>query len=204
MKKLIALFAAFVATVYGANWAAGEYGIIDVGFGLTAPAGVLFAGAAFTLRDELREAAGKAWRRWVFAAIGAGAALSYFLADAITLPNGIVLASASKVAIGSALAFALSETADAAVYEPLRRSWPKAVVASNVVGAVVDSVVFLWLVFGSLDFVQGQVVAKLYMTAIALPFVAWRRRHRHQWGPTSFTWLGSEHRCTTCNKVAAA
>ena len=47
-----------------------------------------------------------------------------------------------------------------------------AVVASSVVGLVVDSIVFLWLAFGSLDFLLGQIVGKAWMVLLAIPFVA--------------------------------
>jgi uncharacterized PurR-regulated membrane protein YhhQ (DUF165 family) len=72
-------------------------------------------------------------------------------------------------AVASATAFLLSETADLLVYEPLeRRSWPLAVGLSNTVGLVVDSVVFLALAFGSLEFLPGQIVGKALMTVLAL------------------------------------
>jgi uncharacterized PurR-regulated membrane protein YhhQ (DUF165 family) len=59
-----------------------------------------------------------------------------------------------------------------AVYTPLEdRSFTGAVVLSNTVGAVVDSVLFLSLAFGSLEFLRGQVVGKMWMTAAALPVV---------------------------------
>jgi uncharacterized PurR-regulated membrane protein YhhQ (DUF165 family) len=45
------------------------------------------------------------------------------------------------------------------------------VVASNVVGAVVDSALFLWLAFGSLAFIEGQIIGKVAMTVVALPLV---------------------------------
>ena len=54
--------------------------------------------------------------------------------------------------LASGVAFLLSEFADLGVYTPLaRRRLVLAVVASSVVGLVVDSIVFLWLAFGSLD-----------------------------------------------------
>lgn len=170
-----ALFAAFVATVYGANWALDTYGIVPIGFGLMAPAGVYFAGLAFGLRDLLREAAGRTWRRWVLSAIAVGAILSYVLGDAVTLPGGLV-----PIALASALAFGLSELADAAVYEPLReRGRARAALASNLVGAVVDSALFLWLAFGSLDFLFEQVVGKMYMVAPVVA-VLWFMRSRRE------------------------
>lgn len=166
-----ALFAAFVATVIGANWALNRYGIVPVGFGLSAPAGVYFAGLAFGLRDALHERAGR-W--WVLHAIATGAAVSYLIEDGATIPGGHV-----AIAVASAVAFGLSELADLAVYEPLRsRSWPAAVVASNVVGAVVDSALFLWLAFGSLDHLTGQVWGKTLMVLPALVAVGALRQRR--------------------------
>lgn len=170
-KSGAALFAGFVACVWGANWALGRYGIVDIGFGLAAPAGVFFAGLAFGLRDAVHETLGR-W--WVVAAILVGAGLSLLIEDAITIPGGHV-----AIAVASAVAFLLSELADLVVYEPLRdRNWPGAVAASNLVGSVVDSALFLWLAFGSLDHLTGQVVGKTYMVALAIPIVALARRRQ--------------------------
>lgn len=79
------------------------------------------------------------------------------------------------LAIGSA--FLLSELADFAVYTPLReRNWLGAVAASNLVGLVVDSALFLTLAFGSLEFFGGQVIGKLWITALAILLLTlWRR-----------------------------
>jgi uncharacterized PurR-regulated membrane protein YhhQ (DUF165 family) len=150
----ILLFAAFVLTVWGANVALAQWGIIPVGFGLSAPAGVFFAGLGFTLRDLLHERAG---RLWVVVAILTGAALALFLEET------------RRFAMASAVAFMVSEAADLAVFEPLRRrSWLGAVALSNTVGLTVDSVIFLSLAFGSLAFLDGQLVGKFYMTAGAI------------------------------------
>ena len=103
-------------------------------------------------------------------AILAGAALSALLA-----PPALVIASA--------VAFLLSEFADLAVYTPLaRRGLVLAVVASGVAGLVVDSIVFLWLAFGSLDFLPGQIVGKAWMVLLSIPFVAWLRRRDERLG----------------------
>ena len=150
MRYLV--LAGFIATVFAANWAIKQFGPIPVGFGYMAPAGVFFAGLAFTLRDVLHESGGR-W--WVLAAIAIGAMLSAVLEPRLALASGV--------------AFGLSELADWAVYEPLRRrGWLWAVALSNVVGIVVDSTLFLWLAFGSLDFLPGQILAKGYMTALAI------------------------------------
>lgn len=153
---------AYIATIYGANWALKTYGFIDIGFGLLAPAGVLFAGLSFTFRDLTHEALGR-W--WCIAAILGGSALSYVLEDV------------GRIALASAIAFTASEFLDLAVYEPLRRrSWLGAVAASNTVGLVVDSVLFLWIAFESLHGLDGLIVGKVYMTLLAVAVLwAWRR-----------------------------
>lgn len=149
----------YVATIFAANWAIVTFGPVPVGFGLMAPAGVYFAGLAFTFRDLTQDALGK---RWTYAAILVGAALSGLLSG--------------PLALASAVAFAFSETADLIVYTPLHeRRWLAAVAASNLVGLVVDSMLFLWLAFGSLEFLAGQVVGKLEMTLLAIVLLGgWR------------------------------
>ena len=70
----------------------------------------------------------------------------------------------------------LSEMADLGVYTPLqRRRLVLAVFASGIVGLFVDSVVFLYLAFGSLDFLAGQVIGKAWMVVLSLPIIAWLR-----------------------------
>ena len=51
-----------------------------------------------------------------------------------------------------------------------------AVLASSIVGLVVDSAVFLYLAFGNLDYLAGQVVGKAWMVLLTLPMIAWLRR----------------------------
>ena len=161
--KTLTYAAAYIGTIVAANWAVAAYGPVPVGFGLIAPAGVLFAGLAFTLRDLLHEAAGVAW---AVAAIVAGTAVSVAVAG-----PGLALAAGA--------AFLLSELADLAVYTPLRRRrWLLAVGLSNAVGLVVDSALFLWLAFGSLAFLPGQIVGKAYMTVAALIVLAPVRARR--------------------------
>ena len=85
--------------------------------------------------------------------------------------------------MAATVAFLLSELADFAVYTPLaRRRLVAAVVASSFVGLVVDSIVFLWLAFGSLDFLAGQVVGKAWMVLLSIPLVAWLRRRDERAG----------------------
>ena len=160
-----AFLAAFIACVPAANWLIGHVGtvcvpqgpcLIPVAPGLTAPSGVVTIGLALVLRDLVQRRLGKLW---VLGAIVAGTALSGFVA-----PPAWVVASAA--------AFLLSELADFAVYTPLqRRGLIRAVIVSSLVGLAVDSVVFLYLAFGSLDFLLGQIVGKGWMVLLSIPAI---------------------------------
>ncbi len=166
----------FCLTIPVANWMIGHVGtlcvpngpcLVPVAPGIMAPSGVLTVGGALVLRDLVQRRLGV---EFGLGAIAAGAAISAGLA-----PPSLVMASAT--------AFFLSEFADFAVYTPLaRRRFVVAVVVSSIVGLIVDSIVFLWLAFGSLEFLLGQIVGKLWMVLVAVPFVAYLRRRDERLG----------------------
>jgi uncharacterized PurR-regulated membrane protein YhhQ (DUF165 family) len=132
-----------------------------------APSGVVMIGAALVLRDLVQRRLGV---RYGLAAIFLGAILSAALA-----PASLVIASTA--------AFLFSELADFAVYTPLaQRRLVAAVAASSVAGLVIDSLVFLWLAFGSLQFLEGQIVGKLWMVLLSLPLIAYLRRRDERLG----------------------
>lgn len=159
-----AALAGFVATIWAANWLISHYGFVHVGFGLLAPAGVYAVGVAFTLRDIAHRALGPAW---VIGAIVVGAGLSWVIAPAF--------------AVASGAAFLCSELADLTVYTPLeRKTWLGAVVLSNTVGLAVDSILFLWLAFGSLQFLAGQMIGKAWMTLAAVALITLVRAARRK------------------------
>ncbi|MCP2138567.1 uncharacterized PurR-regulated membrane protein YhhQ (DUF165 family) [Rhizobium sp. SLBN-94] len=141
--------------------------LIPVGFGLTAPSGVLLVGLALVLRDLVQRRLGLLWS---LGAIIVGA----FLSTTFTAPS---------LALASASAFVTSELADLLVFTPLqKKGLVKAAFASSIVGLIVDSVMFLWLAFGSLDFLAGQVVGKLIMVVAALPVLFWIRNRDRRLG----------------------
>lgn len=156
--------AGLLGSIAFANWLTGHYGLIPAGFGLLVTAGTYSAGLALALRDVLHEAGGI---RWVLGTIAAGCVLSLLLAD-------------GRIALASATAFGLAELLDLAVYAPLRRRhWRAAVVASNGVGAVVDSVVFLTIAGFPLTIglVGGQILVKaVWVTATFLLVAELARR----------------------------
>lgn len=169
----------FGLCIPAANWLIGNVGtvcppdspcLIPVAPGIMAPSGVVTIGLAFVLRDLVQRRVGV---RWAAAAVVAGAGLSaVFASPALVLASG--------------MAFLFSETADLAVYTPLqRRRLLLAVFVSSVVGLIVDSVLFLYLAFGSLDFLPGQVMGKVWMVVLALPFIVLLRRRDERLGLTA-------------------
>ena len=166
----------FALTIPAANWLIGNVGtacvpngpcLVPVAPGLMAPSGVTMVGIALVLRDLVQRRLGTAISAL---AILVGSGLS-----ALFAPASLVVASGT--------AFFLSEFADLAVYTPLaRRRLVAAVIASSGVGLVVDSIVFLWLAFGSLDFLAGQVAGKAWMVLLSIPLVAWLRRRDERLG----------------------
>jgi len=177
-KEGLIFLALFALTIPVANWLIGHVGtacvqhgpcVVPVAPGLMAPSGVMMVGVALVLRDLVQRRLG--------AGLSALAILIGTAISALLAPPALILASG--------IAFLLSEFADLAVYTPLaRRRLVAAVVASSVVGLVVDSIVFLWLAFGSLEFLAGQVVGKGWMVLLSIPFVAWLRRRDERLGIT--------------------
>ncbi len=176
LREGAVFLAAFAACVPLANWLIQNVGttcvpngpcLIPVAPGITAPSGVLMIGVALVLRDLVQRRLGLSW---AIAAILVGGLLS-----AMFSPPALVVASVA--------AFLLSELADLAVFTPLqKRGLVLAALASSAVGLVIDSLVFLWLAFGSLKYLEGQVLGKALMVLAALPILIWLRNRDHRIG----------------------
>lgn len=152
--KITASAAGFLGCILAANYVTTEYGMAPVGFGLVATAGTYFAGATFVLRDAVQDTAGR-WTAIGLIVVGAG--LSYLVADPF-------------IALASGVAFLSAEFADLAVYTPLReKGYLRAAGTSNVVGATVDTLLFLWVAgFPIADAFAGQMVGKLAVTLLVV------------------------------------
>lgn len=154
---LIALYSMCVPL---ANWMIGNIGncipngpcVIPVLPNMYAPSGVLIIGLALVLRDAVQLVAG--WK-WGLASIFVGTVFSYIFANHFLVTASVV-------------SFALSELIDFFVYTPLaKKRLFLALVASGVIGAIVDSAAFLFLAFGSIDYIDGQIIGKLYAVIAA-------------------------------------
>jgi uncharacterized PurR-regulated membrane protein YhhQ (DUF165 family) len=133
----VGVFIIYVAAIVGANWMIAHVGrvvpgahLLPVGFGLSAPSGVYLAAVTFVARDILQ----RVWGTYVgVAAIVVGAAVS----AAVSSPH---------IALASGVTFLVSESCDFLVFTPLQsRNFPAAVLASGLVGDVIDSLLFLLL-----------------------------------------------------------
>jgi len=172
-REGIVFFIGFALTIILANYFIKNVGQICVGddpanptclipmwpaFGIgdgMVPSGVLWAGVALTLRDLVQRRLGF-WYSWGAVAVGAG--LSAFLDPGLALASGA--------------AFFIAETLDLFVYTPLQqKNLFGAVLASNAVGLIVDSFIFLALAGLPLIYAEGQIVGKLWMTLLALPVI---------------------------------
>jgi hypothetical protein len=136
-----------IALVYLAAVVAANLIVQAFGPPATVPVAFVLIGATLSIRDRLHDAYGV---HVVGFLILAGAILS-------------ALFGAPRIALASGVAFLVSEFADTAVYHALRRKrWYTRVNGSNVVGALVDSLVFPTIAFGGFlwPIVLGQFFAK--------------------------------------------
>jgi uncharacterized PurR-regulated membrane protein YhhQ (DUF165 family) len=166
---LIVAACGFVATIYLANWLVDNVGPIRVWpTSLLAPAGVYMVGLAFLLRDTIQRFAGQ------LVALGL-----------IAVGCGVSALVSPTLAGASAAAFAASEIVGLAIFWVLRGNsagpggLAVAVIAASAAAAALDSLIFLYVAFGSNGlhaFWQGQFAAKLMVVAVAFPFVLAARR----------------------------
>lgn len=163
MKRNLGLtmLAVYVGSIVLANYLTNRYGFVSIGFGYVTTAGTVAIGGAILTRDLIQDALGRAA---VLAAILVGAGVSW----------GV---SSAHLATASGLTFLVAEGLEFAVYTPLRRragfatmKWSGVVSVANVVGAVADTFLFLWLAGFPLtaNIVEGQIIGKLYLTAVVI------------------------------------
>lgn len=155
MAGAVAL-AVYIGAILAANILSAHYGLVSVGFGLLVSAGTYAAGFALLSRDFVHRYLGLPA---VLAGILVGLFLSWFLAT-------------PALAMASATAFLIAEVADLLVFLWIRpRGFVRAALASNIVSAPVDTVLFLWIAGFPLMYesIVGQMVGKiLWATMVPL------------------------------------
>jgi uncharacterized PurR-regulated membrane protein YhhQ (DUF165 family) len=150
------LIGAYLAAIIAANLTTSHFGpeasIYNAFF---------LIGLNLTTRDKLHDLWGRHRFRNMALLILAGSALSFVAAHlfAGTVPPDIV----ARIALASAVAFAVAEGCDAVSYEALRnRPWLERANSSNFVGAFLDSAIFVAIAFGwTWEIIFAQFCAKV-------------------------------------------
>lgn len=119
---------AYLASIVIANIAFSTLPMLNFPFDQSIPPGTFLVGFIFVLRDFAQREIGLK----VYFAMILGVVVSYVMADPF-------------VAVASALAFAVSEFIDAAVYTYTQRPMKERILLSSVISTPVDSIVFLSL-----------------------------------------------------------
>jgi uncharacterized PurR-regulated membrane protein YhhQ (DUF165 family) len=158
---------------------------------LSVPGGAYVIGVALALIEVAHHTAPTRRQGWVNAQVmvACGFVASGLLAAYIAIVDASEaafpgqhfgeLADTWRIVVGSLAAFAVSETIDNGLGAWLRGRTPDAarVLATNAVSAPLDSLVFLAVAFGSLEFIEGQIVAKLAATVVlGIPLALLLRR----------------------------
>lgn len=156
----------YVAAIIAANIITASTTPLHVGAFLI-PWGTLLIGATFILRDVVQLAVGRA-----------GAYLAIAVALAASAATSAALGDTLAVVVGSAAAFAVSESSDTEVFTRLRARIPTRVAVSGIVGGVLDSAIFATLALSPLwsgilpwsalpNVIAGQVIVKVAMQLAA-------------------------------------
>jgi uncharacterized PurR-regulated membrane protein YhhQ (DUF165 family) len=136
---------------------------VPVGFGLVAPAGTYMIAVSWPARDILQRSGG---RLIGIVAIFVGAAVSWWVSN-------------PAIAVASGGTLLISETCDFLVYTPLQKRWfVPAVVASGIVAAVVDSVIFINWAGLPTSQIPGLIVGKLWIVTLVAGPIAWGLRKK--------------------------
>lgn len=142
------LVVVYLVAIVAANWSVTHWGPRAAVYNA-----FLFIGLDLVSRDRLHDA----WRgRWLWPKLAA-------LILSGSLISWLFFQSSSRVAIASAVAFAIAATCDAIVYQLAHRwAWFERSNLSNVAGAAADSIAFQTIAFGwAFPFIFAQFCAKV-------------------------------------------
>jgi uncharacterized PurR-regulated membrane protein YhhQ (DUF165 family) len=165
--------------------------IVDVPLtGLVAPGGTFLIGIALSMIEIAHRTAPGRREGFVNAQVmvACGWVASAILAGYLAILNVMSpddplfdrLAGTWRIVAASLLAFAVSETIDNSLGTWMRDRVHDAwrVVGTNAISVPLDSIVFLLVAFGSLDFIKGQIVVKYAATLlVGVPLVLVLRRY---------------------------
>ena len=172
---------AYMLSIVLANLTVAKFGLVTwFGF-LVFPAGAIWIGLTFSLRDFVQ-------REWGHKDVW------YFMiaTTIITTLLSVVLSHLPvplwKVAVGSALAFLVSEAIDWAVYYFLKKDLIWRICVSNAFSVPIDSIIFVGIVFGGWSFfnppVYGQTIVKYISGLLVIPVILYFRKKSVEYATT--------------------
>lgn len=167
----------YMLSIVLANLCVAYFGIV-VWFGwLVFPAGAIFIGLTFSMRDFVQREFGhiKVWYFMVATTI-------------ITVLMGVILSHLPiplwKVALASGVAFIVSEAIDWLVFYFLKKDIVWRICVSNIFSTPIDSLLFVGIAFGGWSFlnppVYGQTIVKYLSGLLVIPFILWNRKRNNE------------------------
>lgn len=150
----------YVALIAGVNWAFAITPVLELpGGDLWSPV-ALIVGFVFVVRDFAQRRVG----HHILWAMLAGAVISWYMAS-------------PTLALASALAFAVGELADWALFTFTKKPFSQRILISSLLGAPLDSLIFLYLI-GIASFAGVAVMTASKLFGAFLVFSLVRRRER--------------------------
>lgn len=164
LSMILYVLCVILADVLAARW------IVPIGFGLIVPAGVFMVAPIFTLRDDIHKKYGA---KTILILIFVASIISYIIS---VLSSNQLL---GKITIASVVAFLVSEYADTIIFHITRKQmWMQRVIKSNLVSALLDSLIFIWIAFGFvLPLILGQYIVKMIISVVVGLIL--RKRNEH-------------------------
>jgi uncharacterized PurR-regulated membrane protein YhhQ (DUF165 family) len=163
----------YMLSIIFANLCVAWFGLVTWFGWLTFPAGAIFIGLTFSMRDFVQ-------REWGHRDVW------YFMitTTVITVVMGMLLSHLPiplwKVALASGVAFIVSEAIDWLVYYFLKKDIIWRIRVSNIFSTPIDSILFVGIAFGSFNFfappVWGQTLVKYLSGLLVIPFLLWVRK----------------------------
>jgi len=157
----------YIATIVLSNLAVLFFGLVNI-FGLIFPAGALFIGLNFSMRDFTQ----KYWNHKVWFFMLISTLLTALLG--FVLPSNLSV-SPEMVAFASASSFIVSESIDWLVYTISKKGIIWRICISNIISIPIDSMLFVGIVFGNYSIfnppVYGQTIVKYLSGILIIPII---------------------------------
>lgn len=150
----------YILLIAGVNWLFDVTPLIALPGGEVWSPAALVVGFVFVVRDFAQRKVG----HYILLAMLAGIVISWYMAS-------------PQLAFASAVAFAVGETADWALYSYTKKPFSQRILLSSLIGAPLDSVVFLFLI-GIPSFAGALVMSISKLAGALVVFMLVRRKEQ--------------------------